>query len=84
MRTLDQIYSYGPCPMCDSPTDWDPDCPGWQNWNGVVMVCQGCGNADRYWCTNESCDWWYRDPVGIRSDVAKMGVRPSWLKEDQE
>ena len=83
MNDTDETDSCGPCPKCNGPTGVDPDCPGWRNRRGVVMVCQGCGNAERYFCTSENCDWWYRDPVGIRSGVAEMGVRPSWIKGEE-
>lgn len=75
-----------PCPSCGAETEWEPDCPGWtqQNREGsrIVMVCQGCGNADLYRCASEECAWWYRDP-SIRNN-AGMGERPAWLPQLQQ
>lgn len=80
-----------PCPGCGGPTEASADCPGYgtpaaEGGRGV-MVCwppSSCGNATLYRCAPASpdadpCGWWYRDPVGVRGDVAEMGARPAWL-----
>ena len=67
-----------PCPVCGSPTRCESACPGWHGQGGQIMVCQGCGNAEEWHCTNKACGWWYREP-NIRSDKDKMGGRPPWL-----
>ena len=71
------IEERGTCPRCSSPVEWDLDCPGWGN---PVMVCRGCGNAERWDCTNDACGWWYAEPWK-RIEPTPMGERPDWLKE---
>lgn len=67
-----------PCPVCGSETEWSPDCPGYGK--DPVWTCHPvCGNADEYTCTNDECNWWYREPNN-RSDKAQMGVAPIWLE----
>lgn len=78
-----------PCPACDGPVIALSSCPGYDI-DGRVMVCQGCGNATDYRCVNGlvpsrpgACPWWYRDPPGVRADVATMGEAPAWLGDYQ-
>lgn len=66
-----------PCPKCGSETEWSPECPGWND-NGKIMVCYPiCGNADRWDCTDDDCDWWFQDPIQRKSQ-REMGERPTW------
>jgi hypothetical protein len=65
-----------PCPLCNSDTEWDLECPGY---GGMVCV-PACGNAIEWTCTNKDCQWWYRAP-NDRSDKATMGIAPVWLNE---
>lgn len=67
------------CPVCGSPIDFEPDCPGYGS-PGKIMVCYPyCGNAIRYSCMDKACSWWYRDPNNRSAEG--MGIAPSWLKE---
>ncbi len=68
-----------PCPLCGSETEWDPECPGYGK-NPTMVCVPACGNADEYTCTNDDCDWWYREPNN-RGDKETMGIVPPWLKE---
>jgi hypothetical protein len=82
------------CPVCGGQVRWEASCPGYETKKGV-MVCyppSSCGNAFEYHCIEKICPWWRREPEGVRSDRATMGVRPDWMdkhglseaKEDDE
>lgn len=67
------------CPECGKELVSGPDCPGYPRVNGVMVCAYPCDNATRFEC--ESCEWWYRYPVGYRSDVGSMGVAPDWMDD---
>lgn len=75
-----------PCPKCGAATKWEPECPRYpkdpQDLGKGYMCCfPACGNADRYECIGEDCDWFYAD--GMREGYNGWGSnrfeRPSWL-----
>ena len=74
------------CPVCGAGVEIDGDCPGYgtprsRGGTGVMVCFPPCGNAVRYSCTAPGCRWWYRDPPGVRGDVAAMGQPPARLLE---
>jgi hypothetical protein len=66
MRTLADIYSPGPCPLCGGHT----------NFYDATTI-----GVTVYTCLKpqEACSWWFIDGLGDRETPLYMGVRPAWL-----
>jgi len=82
------------CPNCGSRLEYEPDCAGYPSRNPqtgreTVMVCvPGCGGAYYLQCSNQACNYWYREPnrrsntFYVHGDHAVLiGMRPVWFDE---
>lgn len=68
-----------PCPVCQTPTDWEFSCPGYPSPYGWISSCMpACGHAVKHWC--KACGWWWREPTNYPAGMhwTEPGPKPTW------